>query len=394
MNKVVTRLVIPGLIVLAGVGISGAMVASKPKAERDDGEATAVLVEVVTVEAEQMVAKLGGTGIVEPARQVSLAFQVPGSLVWVSEEAVPGGRFAKGELVARVDPQMYELAVKQAEGTATRAELDLQLEQSRKSIAEREWELLGEGKAASEAPLALREPQLATAEVAAASARSALERVQLDLSRTELRAPFNAVVVEELLEVGQLVGSAGTVITMVGTDAARVKVSLPVEKLSLVELPEGGRPGSAATITQLLGDGSQVVREGRVHRLVGQLDPSTRTATLLVQVDSPMEGEGLPLLPGAFVSVDIEGILRDDIVAIPRQAVSEGSLAWVVGPGDILECRTLDVAWGTMGSVFVSEGLKSGDRVVTSALSLPMEGQVVRVSGTETATVTAGEEGR
>ncbi len=181
---------------------------------------------------------------------------------------------------------------------------------------------------------------------------------------------------------------------MVGTDAARVKVSLPVEKLSLVELPEGGRPGSAATITQLLGDGSQVVREGRVHRLVGQLDPSTRTATLLVQVDSPMEGEGLPLLPGAFVSVDIEGILRDDIVAIPRQAVSEGSLAWVVGPGDILECRTLDVAWGTMGSVFVSEGLKSGDRVVTSALSLPMEGQVVRVSGTETATVTAGEEGR
>ena len=389
MNKVVTRLVLPGIIVLAGVGISVAMVKSQPKAERDAGEASAVLVEVLTAEMGEVSATLRGTGTVEPARQVSMAFEVPGSLVWVSGEAVPGGRFSRGEVIARVDPRVYELAVKQAEATATRAELDLQLEQSRKTVAEREWEILGEGKSASDAPLALREPQLAAAEIAAASAAGALERAQIDLSRTELRAPFNAVVVNESLEMGQLVGATGAVITMVGTDAARVEVSVPVEKLSLVELPQGNRVGSSAIITQSLGNGGEVVRDGRVHRLVGQLDPTTRTATLLVQVDAPMEGEGLPLLPGAFVAVQIEGVAREGIVSLPRQAVSEGSTAWVVGEDDKLERRSLEVAWGTMEHVFVSSGLQSGDLVVTSTLSLPMEGQVVRVAGGVAA---AGEE--
>lgn len=394
MNKVVTRLVLPGAIVLVGLGISGAMIASKPKAERDDGQAAAVLVEAMTAEAGEVVAEFQGTGSVEPARQVSLAFEVPGSLVWVSDEAVPGGRFSKGDLIARVDPRSYQLAVKQAEGTATRAELDLQMERSRKSVAEREWELLGDGRSPEDAPLALREPQLATAEVAAESARSALERQRIDLSRTELRSPFNSVVVEESLEVGQLVGSSGPVISIVGTDAARVKVSLPVEKLSLVELPEGDRPGSTATITQVLGDGSGVVRQGRVHRLVGQLDPSTRTATLLVQVDSPMDGEGLPLLPGAFVTVDIRGVTRDGIIELPRQTISEGRIAWVIGPDDVLQKRALEVAWGSMDSVFVSGGVESGERVVTSALSLPVEGQVVRVSDAEVGTLSSGEQGK
>jgi RND family efflux transporter MFP subunit len=380
MNKVMRRLVLPGVIVIAGVGISKAMIALSPKAERVEGTVAAVLVEAMTAEARDVVAVFQGTGAIEPARKVSLALEVAGSLVWVSDEALPGGRFSKGDLIARVDKRLYQLAVEQAEGAATQAELEVQLERSRKAVAEREWEILGDGRSPEVAPLALRIPQLATTEAAAASARSALEKLQLDLSHTELRAPFNSVVVEESIEVGQLVGSGAAVITLVGTDAARVEVSIPVEKLALVDLPDGDRPGSTATITQALGDGSQVVREGRVHRLVGQLDPGTRTATLLVLVDDPMGGEGLPLLPGAFVTVEIRGVTRGGIIELPRQAIRGGNTAWIVGPDEALQKRTLEVAWGSAQSVFVSGGIETGERVVTSAISIPIEGQIVRVS--------------
>ena len=110
------------MIVIAGVGISKAMIALSPKAERVEGTVAAVLVETMTAEAREVVAEFQGTGAIEPARKVSLALEVAGSLVWVSDEALPGGRFSKGDLIARVDKRLYQLAVEQAEGAATQAE--------------------------------------------------------------------------------------------------------------------------------------------------------------------------------------------------------------------------------------------------------------------------------
>lgn len=118
-------------------------------------------------------------------------------------------------------------------------------------------------------------------------------------------------------------------------------------------------------------------------RLLGQLDPKTRTAQLLIAVDSPLErpdaGSPVPILPGAYVEVDIEGRAMSGVTKLPRSALTGGDSVWVVGEGDRLAKRRVEVRWSGEDDVYVGGELKDGDRVVVSPLALPLPGQQVKI---------------
>lgn len=376
-SKLLLRLVIPLGLVGAAVVCAGLMLLLRPGAEQTEPARVAALVEVREVVPGDEVARVRATGVARPARQITLTPEVQGRIVEVSDRLVPGGRFAKGDVVARIDPRDFQLAVEQETSRVRQAELEWKLEQGRQSIAQREWALLGEGRSAEDAPLALREPHLATAEQALASARSGLERARLNLERTVLRAPFDAVVIDENVDVGQVVGPSTLVASLVGTETLWIKVGLPVEDLARILVPDAdGRGGSEARVVQRLGEAS-IAREGRVVRLLGELDPQTRTAQLLVAVPDPF-GASMPLLPGAYVDVEIRGRAIPEAYRVPRVALDRGEALWVVGPGDVLARRAVTVAMRGDDDILVTEGLRPGDRVVVTPLSLPIEGMPIR----------------
>ncbi len=382
------KFVIPILILAAGVGVARVLFLSKKSPPKKPPEALVTSVEFVEVAAGAPAARVEATGTVEGDRQVSLSALVSGEVVSTSDDLVPGGRFRQGQTILRVDPRDYELAVSQESSRVQQAQLEVTLERQRGETAEREWALLGGGRDASEAPLALRGPQLQTAERALEAARSGLQRAELNLERATLRAPFNAMVLMESAERGQVLSPGAPVVTLVGTDRFRVKVSVPVEQLAHVAIPGiNGDDGSVARVVQDLGGGEIIEREGRISRLAGQLDPQTRTAELYITIDDPLAGDGLPLLPGAFVRVDIEGLPVDGAIAVPRDALVDGGTLWLVGDGDVLVRREVRVGWQDGASVLVTEGLDSGERVVVTPLSLPVEGAPVRprLEGTEPA---------
>ena len=299
---------------------------------------------------------------------------------------MPGGRVSKGDVLLRVDPRGYQAVVTQREAQVAQAELELQLEEGRRVVAEREWTMLGGDKADHSEDIALRRPQLVNATAQVEGARAALAAAKLDLERTALRAPFNGVVLSEGVDLGQVVSSASQAVTLVGTDRARVEVQLPVEQLSAVAIPKGADDsGSLATVTQVLGTGHSVVRSTRVHRLVGKLDPQTRTASLTLLVDDPQGGPGLPLMPGAYVNVDIEGTDVESAVPVPRSAIYEGGLVWLVGADDRLQRRAVEIGFRSADDIYVTSGLEDGERLVTSPLSMPIEGMKVRVAGAASA---------
>jgi len=375
----IAKVVLPILLLAAGVGMARGLMATKKKAEKAPPEARVPSVEYVTVRAGSPIARVRGTGLVEGDQQVALSARVSGEVVWVAENLDPGGRFRKGAQLLRVDPRDYEVAVSQEASRVRQSEVELELEMQRQNTAQREWDLLGGGKDPDDAPLALRKPQLTVAEQNVESARQGLRRAELNLERTKLVAPFNAMVLSENAEKGQLLSPGGSVVTLVGTDRFRVKFSVPVDKLSSIAIPGvNSKAGSAATVVQDLGGAPPIERQGTVVGLAGQLDPQTRTAHVYVSIENPLEGGGLPMLPGAFVSVDIEGLPLDGAIAVPREAVSGGDTAWTIAPDDTLVRRPLQIAWADSGVVFVTEGLTSGDRLVTTPPSLPIEGAKVK----------------
>jgi len=305
--------------------------------------------------------------------------QVSGALTMVSDQLLPGGRFAKGALLARIDSRDYQLAADQERERLQQAEVSLALEQGRQETARREWVLLGnEGEPPD---LAARKPQLRSAELALETARSGLKRAELALSRTAIRAPFNAMVLNESADIGQVVGAA-PIATLVGTDRFWVNVSVPVEQLSALDIPGvRGERGSTAAIIQQLG-AEQLTRSGEVLRLAGQLDPQSRTATLIVAVDDPLNlqagtNPGLPMLPGAFVDVVIEGRAMPQTVTVPRVALQDGDHVWVSQDGRLVR-RDVTVGWRNGDSIVLTGGLEAGEQVITTSLSFPIEGMSVQ----------------
>jgi len=326
-------------------------------------------------------------GTVVPAKTVVVQPQVTGRIVEQNPKLLPGGLLKKGEVIARIDPRDYELAVEQQKAAVQRATFELKVEEGRQVVAKREWNLLEPGLTESEAgrALALREPQLQTAKAALEAARSGLEQATLSLERTTICAPFNALVKEEFIDLGQLVAPQTRIATLIGTDEYWVQVSIPVDRLQWVAIPGvNGDQGAAARVLHDVGPEAIVERTGRVVRLLGDLDPVGRMARVLVVVDDPLglaadsDNGALPLLIGAYVRVLIEGPVLDDVVVVPRRALREGDRIWVMNADDKLEIRNANIVWRRENDVILRKSVHEGDRIIVSRIPAPVPGLALR----------------
>lgn len=379
---------LPLLVVAASLMGAKALVQSKPAPEKKPREESATAVEVQRVQRGRHRVGVRAQGTVVAAQQVRVQPEVTGRVVWQSPQLTPGGRLRKGQPMLRLDARDYELAVEQQQAQVEKARLDLRLERSRKQVAEREWELFGDTPAepTGEGRLALREPQVQTAEAAVKASKSGLKQARLQLEKTLIRAPFNALVKAESVDPGQVVSPQSQLATLVGSDRFWVQVSLPLDELSWLKVPGIGassaETGSRARIAQQVGD-ARIEREGRVVRLLGDLDPVGRMARLLVEIDDPLglkeDAGSMPLLLGAYVDVTLQGGRLEGVIEVPRVALRDGDRVYVADEDDRLAVRHVDIARRRGQSVLVRGGLADGERVITSALPAAVPGMAVRV---------------
>jgi len=385
--QTVIKIVGPLIAIAIGAAIFIVLVKTKPKPKKTSGATLAPLVVTEKVAGGTHTVTVVARGTVIPARTVVLVPEVAGRIVSIHESLVPGGRVNEGETLVRINARDYKLSVGQQNALVEQAKFNVEVEESRKTIAEREWSLLGKDLSSSEAgrSLALREPHQRTAQAGLSSAKNSLALAQTRLSRTTIIAPFNALVREESVDVGQVVGQQTRIATLVGTDQFWVQVSVPIDDLVHLSIPGiNATTGSKVLIEQEEGD-LVIKRAGRVVRLLGELAPVGRLARLVVEVDDPFalkSGSGsLPLLLGAYVRVSIEGTALDNVVEVPRRGVRDGSKVWVVTKDGKLSIRTADVVWRTSTSVLVREGVKDDEDVVISSLSGVIDGMAVRREG-------------
>jgi RND family efflux transporter MFP subunit len=377
MKTTILRILLPLLILAGGAGISRWVAQQAPNAERRQAEKPAPLVEVQVLVAAERRARIEATGLVTPAQQIVLIPQVTGQVVHLSPSMVPGGHVKKGELLVRIDARDYKLAVEQHRGNLRSAALEVEREKAQQELALHEWQVLGEQGAPS--PLFSRESQTAAAEANLGSGQRSLDRAELSLSRTTLRAPFDATVVSENVDLGQVVGPQSQLAQLIGTGEMWVMVSVPVGELELLQIPGvNAEQGSTAEVRQRLTNGRAIVRQGEVTRLVSQLDDRTRRAQLVVTISEPLDTQqGLPLLAGAHVQVAVDGKTFERVFAIPRRALYEGNRVWLMQADGTLSTREVSVAWGETDHVYVTAGVAADDQLVLTRLSAPIVGMKV-----------------
>lgn len=367
------RVLMPAGIVLGALLCGGALAMSRPSSPARTAEAPQrTAVTVVGVERGAVPLQLTVVGEVAAARDVPLASEVSGPLVWVAEGLHAGQAVRANEVVARIDPVPYQAQVAAAEATLADARQALALEVGSGSVAALEARLVGPVPGADEA-LVRREPQRAAAEAAVRSAEAALADARRQLDRTRLRAPFDALLAEESLDPGRLVTASTELGRWVGTDAAEITVRVAPQVLPW--FADGG------VDARVRPQGSSDDRPAERVVATGVVDPTTRTAALMVRVERPYDAEAGPvLLPGSFVEVTLSGGTLPDASRLPVTALVDGGAVWTVDGEDLLHKVPVEVVWRS-GDEVVIAGLDGVTAIVARPTGTLLDGQAVRVRG-------------
>jgi len=401
--RFILKILIPFLIVAGGVAVAVVLVKTRPQAARVAPQDRAILVEITTVTSKAAPVEVRAMGTVIPSREMVLMPEVSGRVVEQHPRFVPGGLVSEGELLVQLDGRDYELQVSQQRAAVANAKFALEVERGQQKVASREWELLDElgvtGKKGGK--LALRKPHLKNAKAQLSGARGGLGRAQLAVERTQIKAPFNGLVVREQTEVGQLVGPQFALGTLAGTDSFWVRIALAQERLAMFTLPGPDGAGGATCSVTVSREGEPQAgthRSCRVVRLLGDVDPLGRMARVLVEVSDPMALASTdeempavsPLLLGSYVEVTIQGHTLEQVFEIPRKALRNADRVWVMNSQNTLEFREVTLAWRESETVLVKTGLSDGDRVVLSAIGTPVPGMSLRTTDRADATDGAG----
>ncbi len=287
-----------------------------------------------------------------------------------------GTEVRQGDLLYRLERPPFEAAVQQQEAAV--ADASARLANANITLARAQSLLNTPAGQRSTVDDAIAAQRSQAAQVLSAQAQ--LRTAQINLGYTEIRAPIAGKISRTSITVGNVVSpGSGALATIVSQDP--MYVTFPVASRVSTELQRryADKGGMAAVVVKLrLPDGKTYNQEGKIDYIDPTVSGSTDTVLLRARIPNPplrAADSGQPveraLVDNAFVSVLVEGIQPVMALGIPRKAVlsdQQGDYVYVVGPGNKVEQRRIQLGQSTPGTAVVAGGLKDGETVVAEGI--------------------------
>ena len=263
----------------------------------------------VTLDTGNIVKTVSANGTLNPVTLVNVGTQVSGTVKELNADY--NDHVEKGQVLARLDPSLFEAQLKQDQATLTSAQASLKLA---RTTAKRNRDLYAKGYIA-ESDLDNSNQALADAKAKVASARAQIERDKTNLSYTVIRSPVSGVVVSRNVDVGQTVAASFQTPTLfqIAQDLTRMQIDT-----SMAEADVGGvKVGQKVSFTVDAYPDQTFHGTVRQIRLNPTIQQNVVTYDVVVNVNNP---EGI-LLPGmtAYVTVVIDR--RNDVLRVPNAAL-------------------------------------------------------------------------
>lgn len=377
------RVLYPLLVLVIGLGLAYTIAVNEPAPAVEPYQPPAPTVRVTEARAQDEYLSIKSQGTVQPRTQSELIPEVNGRVVWMSAALVGGGSFREGEVLLRIDDADYRTAVQRARATRQRAEVEFEYAEDEK---DRLTSLHGKQLASQQQmDNARRAAQVAEANLV--ESRAALEQAERDLSRTELRAPFDGLVRNEQVDMGQFVTRGQSIGIIYATDYAEVRLPLSTDQLVYLDLPistsgqipEAIRP--PVRIYAWLGE-RRLEWEGQLMRLEAEIDERSRMLYGVARLRQD-SSEDRPIIPsGLFVQASIRGLKAEQVFRLPRSAMRDDNQVLIVDRDNRLRFRRVSILRLEHDDMLIDGGLADGERVCISPLQTVVDGMTVTpVSG-------------
>jgi RND family efflux transporter MFP subunit len=376
------QIIIP--IVILATGIAAMAVFSsmkKPPEEKVEVDNTPI-VAVSDISVTPMTLEVNSYGMVTPKYETELIAQVNGEIVELSETFLRGGFVKKNQLLARIDPNDYQAALIDAQAAMATARAALETEVAQGKVAEREWKQITD---TSPTELSLRKPQLAQELARVKAAQASVLRAERNLERTEIRAPYDAMINSRNIGLGSFVSIGTKIGHVLATDTAEIR--LPVADNQLEFLANQGVNAQVNLFGKYAGKETQW--SATIKRNEGVIDNKSRMGYLVAELNDPYqlnnktEQNITPLRFGSYVNAKIVGNNIAQATSVPRHLVVNGKVA-ILDSDSRLHYVAIDIVRQQGSNVIVANGLIEGDRLIVSALDYPVDGMKLALVGDET----------
>ena len=320
--------------------------------------APAPAVPVVTAQVQQQDEPivLSGIGTVEALNTASIQSQVTGVLEEV--DFTEGQMVKKGDVLAKIDPRLYQAALTQAQGQLAR---DTALHGQAQSDLAR-YEALG--KEDSIALQQVADQKFLVAQYAAdmVTDQGLINSDQTNLDYTTLRAPFDGVTGILQIQIGNLIQPTNTTGIVVLTQVQPISVVFTLPNVDIVPVQEAMARGTVqATVYDQSGK-----KQLDVGALLAVNNQATATSGT-VQLKAIFPNQHRQLWPGTFVNVDLTTSVVPNALTIPTNALQQndkGQFVYVVGADKRVSVRPVEVAQRLHAVALISKGLQAGETVV------------------------------
>ena len=340
----------------------------------EEAPAPDVIVEILTPKDFQI--QIGSNGTTTPLTQTVLTAEVGGEVIYRSKKFSEGSSVIEGEILAKIDDTDLQLQYKNALLQLANAEVQHSLQLAEAEIAKEAWEKIGDGVASD---LTLKKPQLKQAEALLEVAKAQVSSAKNKLNKTEIVAPYAGRIQNVNIDLGTTIIPGQPVGALYTSSEIEVTLAVKDNDLQFLSIPMDGRkldPSEQALVE--IGSfykGKNQTWIGRLERVDGVIDPVTRMINLIAVFKNDFIETDKPNLPiGLFVEAQIDGIILKDIFSIPVNAVSENNEVYIVNNDNELVLRQLSILKKYSDFVIVKDGLKAGERIVTSKLSTASNG--------------------
>ncbi|HEX3505830.1 MAG TPA: efflux RND transporter periplasmic adaptor subunit [Xanthobacteraceae bacterium] len=317
----------------------------------------AVPVTVATASRQDVPIYLIGLGTVQALFTVGIHSQVDGKLqdVFFKE----GQRVKKGDLLAKIDPRLYQAALDQAR--AHKAQDEAQLIAAVKDLAR--FQTLVARNAETQQNVDLQQAKVDQTKASIDADIAAIETAQTNLDYTNITATTDGRMGMRMVDPGNIVHASDqiSIAVLTQTEPAVVMFTLPAQTLD--DVREAMKRGEVQ-VAAYDRDNVHLLSTGKLTTIDNQIDQATATYRL----KATFSNEDEKLWPGEFVNAQLLLETRKNVVVIPPAAVQRGPhglFTWVVKKDNTVEPRPIQTGPTTGDNTIVLSGVEDGDHVVT-----------------------------